>query len=158
MKMRRSIICAGRLALAVGLCGAWLAAAATAQATAIGGTAQPARAALGAVLPAQAQQGQNVESSIAMLHQRLGITPAQEPAFNGLANVMRENARMGTGAPPAANASAVYALQLAIQYGQQEIDGMRRMLPALQSLYSTLSPQQQAVANQLFRQGPGQGQ
>jgi periplasmic protein CpxP/Spy len=155
MQMRRSITCAVRRLLAAGLCGAWLAAAATAQATAIGGTPQPVRGTLGPVQPAQAQQAPNVESSIAMLHQRLGITPAQEPAFNAFANVVRENARTQTGGPPPANANAVYALQQAIRYGEQEIDGMRRMLPALQGLYATLSPQQQAVANQLFRQGPG---
>jgi periplasmic protein CpxP/Spy len=143
------------LILAAGFCG-WLAVGGTAQANAIGGTASFARAPLGPVLPVQAQQGQNVESSIAMLHQRLGITPAQEPAFSGLANVMRENARNATVGPPPANASAVYQLQAAIQFGQQEIDGMRRMLPALQTLYASLSPQQQAIANQMFRQGPGQ--
>jgi LTXXQ motif family protein len=154
--MRRSITRAVRQLAAAGLSAAWLAAAATAQATAIGGTPLPGRGALGPVQPAQAQQEPNVESSIALLHQRLGISAAQEPAFNALANVMRENARMQTGGPPPANANAVYALQLAIQYGQAEVDGMRRMLPALQGLYATLSPQQQAVANQLFRQGPGQ--
>jgi periplasmic protein CpxP/Spy len=152
--MRRSITRAVRRLSAAGLCAAWLAAAATAQATAIG-PPQPERGALGPVQPAQAQQAPNVESSIALLHQRLGITAAQEPAFNALANVMRENARMQTGGPPPANANAVYALQLAIQYGEAEVNGMRRMLPALQGLYATLSPQQQAVANQLFRQGPG---
>jgi periplasmic protein CpxP/Spy len=154
--MRRSISFAGRLSLAAGLYGLWLAAAATAQATAIGDTASFGRGALGPALPVQAQPGMSVESSIAMLHQRLGITPAQEPAFAGLASVMRENARMSTGGPPPANANAVYQLQLAIRYGQQEINGMRRMLPALQALYASLSPAQQAIANQLFRQGPGQ--
>jgi LTXXQ motif family protein len=154
--MRRSTSYASNLLLAAGFCGLSLAAAATAQATAIGGTASVGHAALGPVLPVQAQQGQNIESSIAMLHQRLLITPAQEPAFAGLANVMRENARTSTGSPPPANASAVYQLQAAIQFGQQEIDGMRRLLPALQTLYASLSAQQQAIANQLFRQGPGQ--
>jgi periplasmic protein CpxP/Spy len=154
--MRRSISCARRLLFAAGFYGLWLAAGMTAQATAMGGTASFGHAALGPVLPVQGQPAQNVESGIAMLHQRLGITPAQEPAFAGLASVMRENARMSTGGPPPANANAVYQLQLAIQYGQQEIDGMRRMLPALQTLYASLTPAQQAIANQLFRQGPGQ--
>ena len=38
---------------------------------------------------------------------------------------------------------------------QQYVNDMRRMLPPLESLYAVLSPQQQAIANQLFRQGPG---
>jgi periplasmic protein CpxP/Spy len=153
--MRRSIFCATRTALLWALCGAWLAVATTAQATAISGVPVPGRAALEPLLPAQGQPAQNVEGGIAMLHQRLGITPAQEPAFAGLANVMRENARASmVGAPPA-NADAVEQLRLAIQYGQQEINDMRRMLPALQTLYASLSPAQRAIANQVFRQGPG---
>jgi periplasmic protein CpxP/Spy len=154
--MRRSITRAVRLPMAATFCGAWLAAALPAQATAITGAPSPKPDALGPIQPAQAQPAQNVESSIALLHQRLAISAAQEPAFDALANAMRENARMPAGGPPPANASAVYQLQLAIQYGQQEIDGMRRMLPALETLYASLSPAQQAIANQLFRQGPGQ--
>lgn len=153
--MRRSILRAGQRAMVAALYGLCLAVAATAQATAIGGVSIPGRAALGLLLPAQAQQGQNVDSGIAMLHQRLGITSTQEPAFAGLANVMRENARASMGGPPPANADAVEQLRLSIQYGQQEIDGMRRMLPALQTLYASLSPAQRAIANQIFRQGPG---
>jgi hypothetical protein len=140
--------------LAPGLCGLWLAAAAGADA-AVSVAAPSAHAAIGPVVPVQAQPGQNVEAGIAQLHQQLGITPAQEPAFAAFVNVMRQNARMSNGSPPPANADAVYQLQAAIQFGQQEVDGMRRMLPALQGLYAALSPQQRAVANQVFQRGPG---
>jgi protein CpxP len=104
---------------------------------------------------APAAPGPNVESNIAQLHQRLAITPAQEPQFQTLANIMRENARMIGGAPPI-NVNAVEGLRLAIQYGQQEIEGMRRMLPALQALYAVLTPAQRQAADQAFRQGPGE--
>jgi periplasmic protein CpxP/Spy len=154
--MRRSVICAWRLAPIAGVFGFWLVAAASAPATTIVGAPPAAPAAVGPVQPAQAPPPQGVEGSIAMLHQRLGITPAQEPAFAALANVMRENARMAPGGPPPANADAVYQLQLSIQYAQQELSGMRRMLPALRQLYANLSPTQRTIANQLFRQGPGQ--
>jgi periplasmic protein CpxP/Spy len=97
----------------------------------------------------------NVEANIAQLHQRLQITPAQELQFNALANVMRQNARMMS-SPPPASPNAVETLRLAIQYGQQEIDGMRRLLPALQALYASLSPAQQQTADMVFRQGPGE--
>lgn len=103
---------------------------------------------------APAQPAPNVEANIAQLHQRLQIAPAQEPQFEALANVMRQNARMMSSAPPAAS-NAVEGLRLAIQYGQQEIDGMRRLLPALQALYASLSPAQQQIADAIFRQGPG---
>jgi periplasmic protein CpxP/Spy len=104
---------------------------------------------------APAQPAPNVEANIAALHQRLAITPAQEPQFNGLANVMRQNAQMMPAAPPPTSLSAVEGLRLAIRYGQQEIDGMRRMLPALQALYAVLTPAQRQAADQVFRQGPG---
>ena len=156
--MHRSIVCAGRLALAAGLCGGWLAAASPdARSATSGGAPPPERAALGPVLPAQAQQGQNVDASLSQLRYQLRITPAQEPAFATFANAMRENARMSGGAPPPANADAISQLQLAIQYGQQEVDGMRRLLPALQGLYAALSPAQRGIANQVFRQGPQGG-
>jgi LTXXQ motif family protein len=107
---------------------------------------------------APAPPSPNVEANIAELHQRLAIMPTQEPQFNALANVMRENARIMPGAPPPTTLSAVEGLRLAIQYGQQEINSMRRMLPALQALYATLSPAQRAAADQIFRQGPGPAQ
>jgi hypothetical protein len=132
-----------------------LAAASGADATALGVGAPSAHAALGGVVPVQAPRGPNVEAGIAQLHQQLGITAAQEPAFAAFADVLRQNARMAAGSPPPANADAVYQLQAAIQFVQQEVDGMRRMLPALQSLYATLSPQQRAVGNQVFQRGPG---
>ena len=107
---------------------------------------------------APAPPAPNVEGNIAELRQRLAITPAQEPQFNALANVMRENARMMPAAPPLTTLSAVEGLRLAIQYGQQEINSMRRMLPTLQALYATLSPAQRQAADQMFRQGPGPAQ
>jgi hypothetical protein len=118
----------------------------------------PAMPATGPVLLAQAPAaapGQTIEANIAQLHQRLQITPAQEPQFNALVAVMRQNAQIASAAPPA-NANAVETLRLAIQYGQEEVDGMKRLLPALQALYASLSPAQQKTADMVFRQGPGE--
>ena len=41
----------------------------------------------------------NVEASIASLHQRLQITPAQEAPFGAVANAIRANARAEATAP-----------------------------------------------------------
>ena len=147
--MRQLIIRTERLVALGGLlAAAWL--------TALGSPCLAGSAdAAGAVLLAQAQPpAQNVETSIAQLHQRLQITPAQQPRFAAFANVMRDNARMTPGSPPA-NANAVDALRMAIQYGQQDLAGMRRLLPVLQALYASLSPAQQKTADMVFRQGPG---
>ena len=113
-----------------------------------------------ALAQAQAQtppaQPPNIESDITELHQRLRITPAQEQRFAAVAEIMRQNARAAAQMAPPANANAIEALRLAIQFGQQELDGMKRLLPALQALYATLTPAQQKTADTMFRQGPGE--
>jgi LTXXQ motif family protein len=114
----------------------------------------------GALLLAQAQSAQprqNVESNISELHQRLQITPGQEPQFSAVANVMRENARLEASAPqqPPANATAVDDLRAYIKYSELELAGLKKMLPPLEALYSTLSPTQKQSADAVFRQGPG---
>jgi hypothetical protein len=112
------------------------------------------------VLLAQAQPAappQNIETNIATLHQRLQITPAQEPQFNAVANVMRENARAEAAAPqqPPAGATAIDDLRAYIRYSEVELAGLKTMLPALEALYATLSPTQKRAADAAFRQGPG---
>jgi protein CpxP len=125
--------------------------------------AVPHTAAAGAlpeVLLAQGQPAappQNVEANISSLHQRLQISPAQESQFNAVANVMRENARAEASAPhqPPANATAVDDLRAYIRYSEVELAGLKKMLPALEALYATLSPTQRRAADGAFRQGPG---
>jgi hypothetical protein len=99
----------------------------------------------------------NVEANISSLHQKLQITPAQEAQFSAVANAMRENARAEASAPrqPPANATAVDDLRAYIQYSEVELAGLKRLLPALDALYSTLSPTQKRTADAVFRQGPG---
>jgi hypothetical protein len=99
----------------------------------------------------------NVEANIASLRQKLQITPAQETPFSAVANVMRENARAEASAvhQPPANATAVDDLRAEIQYDEVELAGLKRLLPALEALYSTLSPTQKKMADAVFRQGPG---
>jgi hypothetical protein len=111
------------------------------------------------VMLAQARPGPppNVEASIASLHQRLQITPAQEASFGAVANAIRANARAEATAPhqPTANASAVDELRAEIQYDEMELAGLKKLLPALEALYASLSPTQRQAADSAFRQGPG---
>jgi hypothetical protein len=109
-----------------------------------------------------AQAGPNVrppdiEANIANLRRQLQIAPAQEAQFNAVANVMRANARAEATVPhqPPANASAVDDLRAEIQYDEIELAGMKRLLPALDALYASLSPGQRQAADAAFRQGPG---
>ena len=61
----------------------------------------------------------------------------------------------GAPQPPPANASAIDHLRAEIQYDEVELAGMKRFLPALEALYTTLSPAQRQAADAIFRQGPG---
>jgi hypothetical protein len=138
------------------LAGGWLIVICSPSGTAFG---QPA--ALSGVTLAQARSNvpppPDVEASIANLHQRLQITPAQEAGFGAVANVLRANARAEGSAPhqPPANASAVDELRAEIQYDEVELAGLKRLLPALEALYASLSPAQRQAADMAFRQGPG---
>jgi hypothetical protein len=150
-----------RLVLAASLAAAWLMPSsapsrAAAMAAAMMDGPAPRHRAL-PLLPAQAPApAPNIEANIAQLHQRLQITPAQEPRFEALANVMRQNARMMPNAPPPTNLDPIQGLRFAIQTGEQELVGLKRMLPPLQALYASLSPAQRQIADQVFRQGPGE--
>jgi hypothetical protein len=124
----------------------------------VAGGQPPART---GVMLAQAQpnpaRAPDVEANIASLHQRLQITPAQEAPFNAVANALRANARAEATAPhqPPANASAVDELRAEIQYDEIELTGLKKLLPALEALYASLSPAQRQAADMAFRQGPG---
>jgi protein CpxP len=126
---------------------------------AIAAVAAPANVAPQALM-VQAQPGgpppQNIETNIASLHQRLQITPGQEAQFNAVANVMRENARAEASAPTQPpNVTAVDDLRAFIMYSEVELAGYKRLLPALEALYATMSPTQKRTADAIFRQGPG---
>lgn len=134
-----------------------------ARAAALAGAGASAHAfsepAAGPILPAQAPapgaQAPDVETRLTQLRQRLQITPAQQSRFAAFADVMRANSRM---TPPAlsANPSAVDDLRTAIQGSQEELGALQRLLPPLQALYASLSPAQQKIADQVFRQGAGE--
>jgi hypothetical protein len=99
----------------------------------------------------------DVEAEIASLRQRLQITPAQEAPFSTFANALRANARAEGSLPhqPPANASAVDELRAEIQYDEAYLAGLKRLLPALEALFASLSPTQRQAADMAFRQGPG---
>jgi periplasmic protein CpxP/Spy len=102
------------------------------------------------------QQPPSIEASIAQLHQQLRITPAQEGPFRAFAAVMRENADAAERMPPPnSRTSAVEGLRLSIQAMRQELAGLQRLLPALENLYRSLSPQQRQAADRVFSQPPG---
>ncbi len=104
-----------------------------------------------------AQRAPSVDEMLGSLRQRLRLNASQLPAFNAFAAVMRENAREAQGMPaPNQNADAVQALRAELRFTRAELQGLRRLLPALQALYARLSPAQRRTADAFFRQGPEQ--
>ena len=96
------------------------------------------------------------ERRISDLHSRLHITADQSPQWDKFAEIMRQNAtEMDQSnqqrAEKLASMSAVDNMQSFAQLEQQRANDMQRVVPAFQALYASLSDQQKATADQLFR-------
>jgi periplasmic protein CpxP/Spy len=96
-----------------------------------------------------------VDQRITQLHRQLRITQAQEQQWSAFANVMRTNAQQmdqlwqqqmaNTSSMTAPQSMQAYAA-LASAHAQQ----VQQLVPAFQSLYDTLSPEQKQIADKAF--------
>src|SRR5438128_1400157 len=90
---------------------------------------------------AQSRRGaqDDVETRIKTLHQQLHITPEQEPAWNNVAQVMRDNAakmkELRGKAEQPASANAVDQLNSYAAVVDAHSDGVHKFIPAFQTLY-----------------------
>ena len=169
---------AGRIAAAAGLAGAlilsgfgtamasgpsvdgvWLQAAANATGPAAAqgpgaGTPPASKSPGGKAKPAPAGPRDEVEQEITELRDRLHITPAQQQQFDGFAEIMRGNAReldelmrQQTQKP---NKTAVDDMRFYLQFTEAQAEGLKRLLPAFQALYDTLTDQQKRAADSVM--------
>ena len=103
--------------------------------------------------------GSDTDRQIADLKKQLKITPQQEPQFNAFAEVMRKNAQDADAlmrqAPQTQN--AVEGLKQAQQFTETQAEGMKRLVPALQALYDSLSDPQKKVADRVLGGGEEAG-
>jgi periplasmic protein CpxP/Spy len=101
-----------------------------------------------------------VEARITELHSELKITPAEETQWDAFADVMRSNATAVNQAytdrstkistmNAADNMSSYAALTM------QHAQNLQKLAASFQTLYASLSPDQQKTADQVFR-GPAQ--
>ena len=102
-----------------------------------------------------------VESRIKSLHDHLKITSAQEPQWNAVAQVMRENAHSIDSVVQqryqTPDMTAVDDLKAYEAIQEVHIKNVQRLIPPFQALYDTLSPDQKKAADDAFsqaRRGP----
>jgi len=106
--------------------------------------------------------GSATDRQIADLKKQLKITPQQEPQFNAFAEVMRSNEQdldklMQQGSANR-QPNAVEELKQAQQMTETQAAGLKRLVPALQALYDTLSDPQKKTADMVMGGGPAGGQ
>ncbi len=90
------------------------------------------------------------------LHERLRITPAQEPLWATLTQVMRDNA---TALAPLLReqfqarqrGNSIEMLSAGEQLDTAQLDGLRKFIAAYQAIYDSMSDEQKQVADFVFR-------
>lgn len=97
-----------------------------------------------------------VEQRIEQLHAELKITDQQEQQWNAYAEVMRENARSTDSAirdraQKLQTLNADEAMKSYASLAQLHADNMQKLANAFSTLYASLSDDQKAIADPLFR-------
>ena len=90
------------------------------------------------------------------LHERLRITPAQEPLWASLTQVMRDNA---TALSPLRReqfqarqgGNSIELLSAGEKLDEAQLDGLRKFIAAFQPLYDSMSGEQKKIADYVFR-------
>jgi protein CpxP len=97
----------------------------------------------------------NVDEWIAYLQDRLHITPAETAQWNAVAQVMRDNAESVHRLVQERNQNqkamdAVDDLRSYEQLTEAQVDGIKRLLPAFETLYADMSDDQKKNADIVF--------
>ena len=106
--------------------------------------------AMGRMMP-----GQFVDGRIAFLKAELKITSAQETQWQQVEAAMRENSKaldqtITNARQNRSSIDAVQRLELREQFAKVRADSDARLLAAFKPLYTSLSPEQQQMANRLI--------
>jgi periplasmic protein CpxP/Spy len=122
----------------------------------------PAAQKPGAAAKQAAPAGDPIEAQLGEIKKRLSITPAQQPQFEQFATIVKQNAQtmealMQKATTQGAQRNAVEGLRTAASFAQTEADNLKRLVPALEELYASLSEQQKRAADQLFSSAPPSG-
>ncbi len=98
----------------------------------------------------------SVEARIKTMHDQLQITAAQASQWDSVAQVMRDNAKtysqlVQDKVKAQATMTAVESLQAYQQIAQAHADGVKKLAAAFETLYATMSPEQQKTTDAVFR-------
>ena len=102
-----------------------------------------------------AQPTERVETRIKQLHAQLKITPDQEDKWNAFAQVMRENAQamqsqIEQRQQNQQHMSALDDLNSYEQITETHAEGVKKLVPAFQALYDSMSPEQKKNTDMVF--------
>ena len=100
---------------------------------------------------------ESVDQNLADLRSRLAITPAQESAWEGFANAVRQQTRQMqtlTGNLRQPGATAPERLTQVAEIMQQRAAGMSAVAQAMTRLYAVLTPEQRATVDEEFPAPP----
>lgn len=105
---------------------------------------------------ATAKKPDPVEQHIKRLHERLKLTAAQEPQWDALAQVMRDNAHaMQSVIQKRRSAKSMTApddLRSYQEAAETHVQNLQKMIPAFQTLYDSMSDEQKKNADTVFSQ------
>lgn len=101
---------------------------------------------------------EHTEAQIKQLQGTLNITTAQEPLWNNLTQVMRENAKDMDAlnkerAEQTVSLNAVEHIKFHSQITQAHLSQMNKLIPPFEAFYDSMSDQQKNITNIVFRTG-----
>ena len=95
-----------------------------------------------------------VEQRIKTMHDKLDLTPEQEPQWKDVAKVMRENEadihKLVQDRHENEPANAVEDLESYETIADAHADGLKKLVPVFESFYNDLSDEQQTRADSMF--------
>ncbi len=102
---------------------------------------------------------ERAEARIKEMHEKLMITPAQEPQWENFVNAQRENAEKMSALikkreESADKMNAVDDFKNYQAIAEAHEDGLKKIVPAFEKLYNVLSDDQKKIADSMFRGAP----
>jgi len=95
-----------------------------------------------------------VDDRIKELHETLDVTPAQEPKWRKVSQVMRQNEKsihkLVEARHEKENATAVEDLKSYERIAYAHDQGLRKLIPAFETFYKSLTPDQKSNADNMF--------